>query len=228
MADKKIEKALYGPSTVEVALGAVLGLLVGVVAACAYLVFKPVQTVKETPADAVRSVVYYVPGSTDAARGRGWQAKQAALVSGGEVLLSEPELNAWAASLGGSAPAAAAAGGNAAASGDFISASGLNFRLEGEQLQIAQKVLLNYFGATKEVIMQARGGFRRTSDGSFAFKPEQVHLGSCPLHLVPGATGALIGTLWDKQKVPDEFRAAWAKITAIAVEGDLLKVTTQP
>lgn len=226
MADKKIEKALYGPSTVEVALGAVLGLLVGVVAACVFLVFKPVQTVKESPKEPERGVVYYLPGSTDSARGRGWQAKQEAFVRGGEIILSEPELNAWAASVGGGA-AAAPGGEQAAGSGDFLSASGLNFRLDGERLQIAQKVMLNYFGFTKEVIMQARGGFRRTAEG-FVFKPDEVHLGSCPLHLVPGATRVLVGTLRDKQKVPDEFRAAWSKITAIAVEEGLLKVTTQP
>ena len=38
MADKKLEKALYGPSMTEVALGAVLGLIVGVLAACVYLI----------------------------------------------------------------------------------------------------------------------------------------------------------------------------------------------
>ena len=65
MADKKIEKALYGPSLTEVALGAVLGFIVGIVAACAYLVFKPVQQVLVMPEKAKQSisVVYYLPGS---------------------------------------------------------------------------------------------------------------------------------------------------------------------
>ena len=45
MADKNIEKALYGPSYLEVALGAILGILIGVFAAGLYFVFKPVEKV---------------------------------------------------------------------------------------------------------------------------------------------------------------------------------------
>ncbi|MCM2276171.1 MAG: hypothetical protein NDI75_15390 [Candidatus Didemnitutus sp.] len=237
MADKKIEKALYGPSTLEVALGAVLGLALGVAVACIYLVLKPVQLVKETPKEVAQGVVYYLPGKTDATKGRAWQTKQATFVSGGEIIATEEELNAWAASLGGAAPAAApgaapkapAQPGAPAAPADsaFLSASGLNFRLEGERMHVSQKVLFNYFGLTKEVILQSAGGFTRAGEG-FVFQPEAVYLGSCPLHAVPGTTGALLGTLLKQQKVPDDFRAAWAKISAIAVEGGLLKVTTQP
>ena len=68
MADKKVEKALYGPSTVEVALGAVLGLLAGVVLACVYLVFKPVEAVKEMPKETARGVVYHLAGRNEWAR----------------------------------------------------------------------------------------------------------------------------------------------------------------
>src|SRR5688500_75518 len=65
MADKKIEKALYGPSTTEVALGAILGLAAGLLAACVYLVFRPVLQVKEMPKedDVVRGAIYFIPGS---------------------------------------------------------------------------------------------------------------------------------------------------------------------
>lgn len=232
MADKKVEKALYGPSTLEVALGAVLGLLVGVALAGVYLVFKPVQAVKESPKEPVKGMVYYVAGKTDANKARNWQAKATSFVKGGSVVATEEELNAWAGSLSaapGAAPKPAnpAAAAAAPASNDFLSASGLNFRIEGDRLHIAQKVLLNYFGLTKEVMMQASGGFARSSDG-YAFRPQEIHLGSCPLHAIPGAGNALTKALVAKQKVPDDFRAAWAKITEIGVDGGLLKVTTQP
>lgn len=235
MADKKVEKALYGPSTMEVALGAVLGLLVGVVLAGVYLVFKPVQVVKETPKEPVKGVVYHLAGKTDGVKGRGWQAKATTFVKGGSVVATEEELNAWATSLSG-APAAAPKPGQkaaepapapAAASNEFLSASGLNFRLEGDRLHIAQKVLLNYFGLTKEVTMQSSGAFARSGDG-YAFQPQEIYLGSCPLHAIPGAGNALARALVAKQKVPDDFRAAWSKITEIGVDGGLLKVTTQP
>jgi hypothetical protein len=197
-----------------------------------YLVFKPVTAVKELPKEPAKGVVYYVAGRTDANKSRGWQQKVTTFVAGGSVVANEEELNAWAGSLGGApapakpaGPAAAPAGGGA--NSDFLSASGLNFRLEGDRMHVAQKVLLNYFGLAKEVVMQAEGGFTRTGDG-FAFRPEHLYLGSCPLHALPGASGALTKALVAKQKVPDDFRAAWAKISAIAVEGGLLQVTTQP
>lgn len=234
MADKKVEKALYGPSTLEVALGAVLGLALGVLFAGVYLMFKPVQAVKEMPKETVKGTVYYLAGKTDATKGRGWQAKAATFVKGGSVIATEEELNAWATSLAVPAapakPGAAPKAGEsapAAAGSDFLSASGLNFRLEGDRMHIAQKVLLNYYGVSKEVVMQSAGAFTRTGDG-FAFRPDELYLGSCPLHLLPGAAGALAKALVAKQRVPDDFRAAWAKISEIGVDGGLLKVTTQP
>ncbi len=235
MADKKVEKALYGPSTVEVALGAVLGLLLGVVFAAVYLVLKPVTAVKEMPKEPVKGAVYYLSGKTDANKARGWQAKSTTFVKGGSIVLTEEELNAWASSLlapaapakPGDKPATPPPAGAPAANNDFLSASGLNFRLEGDKLHISQKVLLNYYGVAKEVVMQAEGGFARSGDG-FAFKPERVYLGSCPLHMLPGVTPALAKALVAKQKVPDDFRAAWAKISEMAVDGGLLKITTQP
>ena len=133
MPDKKVEKALYGPSTLEVALGAVLGLVAGVALAVVYLVFKPVEAVKETPKEPVKGVVYHLPGRTDGAKARAWQAKVAAFNAGGTVVATEEELNAWARSLaegGAPAPTPAAApkappadGAKPAASSEFISAS---------------------------------------------------------------------------------------------------------
>jgi hypothetical protein len=235
MADKKVEKALYGPSMVEVALGAVLGLLAGVVLACVYLVFKPVEEVKEVPQEPARGTVYHLTGRTDAAKARAWQAKLTAFTAGGTVIANEEELNAWARSLEGAAAPAPAAGAKAAApgapppapAGGFISASDLNFRLDGQRVHVAQRVLLNYYGISKEVVMQAAGGFTRSGD-TWVFRADQVYLGSCPLHAIPGAAGALARALVAKQKVPDDFRAAWSKISEIGVEGGLLKVTTQP
>lgn len=236
MANKKIEKALYGPSTLEVALGAVLGLGLGVVVAAVYLVFKPVQTVKEPPKEVAKGVVYYLPGKIDGTKARAWQTKAATFVQGGQVVANEEELNAWAASLGGApapkpgAPAEkpkADDGKGGAAASEFLSASGLNFRVDGDKLHIAEKVVLNYYGVAKEVVFQASGTFVRGSE-NFVFKAETIHLGSCPVHVLPGVGGALTKALAAKAKVPDDFRAAWATITAMAVEGGLVKVTTQP
>lgn len=229
MADKKVEKALYGPSTFEVALGAVLGLILGVVFACVYLVAKPVQTVKEIPAEPAKGAVYYIAGKVDPTRGRGFQAKQQTFIAGGAVVTGEEELNAWAASLGGApaAPGGQPAAAAAAAAGGFLSTSSLNFRLTGDKLQVGQKVTFNYFGLTKEVSLVATGGFARDGD-TFVFRADTLYLGSCPMHALPGAGPALVKSLTARAKVTDDFRAAWAKLTAIGVEDNLLKATTQP
>lgn len=227
MADKKVEKALYGPSTLEVALGALLGLLLGVVLACVYLVFKPVQTAKELPKEPVKGMIYHIAGVTDAGRARGWQAKLQTFIKGGTVVVSEAELNAWAASLGAPAPGAKPGEPAAPPAEGFLSVSGLNFRLEGDRLHIAQRVLLNYYGLTKEVQLQATGAFVRTGDG-FAFQPDRLYLGSCPVHMFPATSPVLTGLLLRKQTVPDDLRAAWAKLTSVSVEDGLFKAATQP
>lgn len=244
MANKKIEKALYGPSTIEVAIGAVLGLALGVLVAAVYLVFKPVTQIKEPPKEVAKGVVYYLPGKTDGTKARAWQDKVATFVKGGQLVATEDELNAWATSIAGAAAAKADAkpakpaekpkaeekkgeAAPAAGSSDFLSASGLNFRVEGDKLHIAEKVVLNYYGIAKEVVFQTSGTFVR-GGGSFVFHPDKIYLGSCPVHSLPGIGGTLTKALVAKAKVPDDFRAAWAKIAALTVEDGLVKVTTQP
>ncbi len=106
MAAKKLDKALYGPSVAEVALGAVLGLLVGVVVAAIFLVFKPVATVKEMPKQVSRTTVYFLPGSTAGARG--WEDKQKQFLAGASIAVSEADLNAWAVAADAPAPDAKA------------------------------------------------------------------------------------------------------------------------
>ena len=59
MADKNIQKALYGPSYFEVGLGAVLGILIGIVAAVLYFTFKPVEKVVLEDVRSDGSIKYY-------------------------------------------------------------------------------------------------------------------------------------------------------------------------
>lgn len=226
MADKKLEKALYGPSTSEVAFGALLGLLAGIVAGAIYLVVKPVETVTKVPEEPTKGVVYFVPGQGGGTKGRAWQAKVAAFTAGGAVTVNEEELNAWAQSLSGAAASPKGAPPPEPAN-EFVSVRDLNFRLQGDRLQVAQRVRFNYFGVAKEVLLQSSGTLERAGEG-VRFRPDKAFLGSCPLHALPGATGALGRLLLSKQKVPEDFRAAWDRIVALEVEGGLLRVTTQP
>ncbi len=241
MANDKINKALYGPSMLEVGLGAVLGLLVGVLVASIYLVFKPVQTVKEMPKEPSRSMVYYLPGSESSAKSRGWEAKQKQFLAGGRVQLVEDELNAWVSSLASPAPAPAKPAKPAAkpkpgekppakpdtpAPEGFIIPARPNFRIIGDKLQIGLKCTLNWYGFMTDVTVQATGGFRKEGD-LFVFAPDTVYLGSCPLHMLPWASPALITHIIANEKVPDEFSAAWAKLTQVSIEGGSLKLAVQ-
>jgi hypothetical protein len=229
--NKKIEKALYGPSTTEVALGAVLGLLAGVLAACAYLVFKPVMTVKELPKEPVRGMLYYIPGADSNAKSRTWSAKQKQFVAGSSTSVVEDELNAWAVSVFGATPKAPPAGATPAAGApaadDSIFQPGTpNFKIAEGKMQIGFKCVLNWYGLTHEVNVLMNGGFVRSGD-SFVYKPDTLYLGSCPLHLLPALAEPMFSHLVGKKKIPDEIRTAWLKVDDVAIEGSTLKLTQQ-
>lgn len=246
MAKKKIDQALYGPSTLEVALGAGLGLITGVLVAAGFLMLRPAQPpappAKQSADAPAKGTVVYQPGKVDGNRGRGWRAKHDALVQGGEVLLTEEELNGWAATLsaapapaplppkGAAKPGASpgpATPAKAETPPEFLTTRSVNFRIVGDRLQVATRVTLDYYGIGAEIVFQAAGRLEPRG-ATFAFVPETAYLGSCPLHRLPGATPLVLHTLVRRQKVSDELRAAWPRLTALAVENGLVKVATQP
>jgi hypothetical protein len=234
MADAKIEKALYGPSMTEVALGAVLGLIAGVLVACVYLVFKPVSQVKEMPVEdkIVKGMVYFIPGNESGAKSRGWQAKQKQILGNPTFTLDlvEDELNAWANTLTAPAPAAKPATPGEApkpAVDGIFNPGKPNFKvIAGNKLQISAKCVLNWYGLTKEVTVIATGAFAKSGD-TVTFAAETLHLGSCPVQLLPSLGAPLMSHLIARTKVPDELRAAWAKLDSVTIEGAKLTFVAQ-
>ena len=236
MADRKIEKALYGPSTTEVALGAILGLAAGLLVACVYLVFKPVLQVKEMPKekDVVRGAVYFIPGSDNTSKGKSYAAKQKALIGGAAVELSEDELNAWSTATFGApakpaaAPAKGAPGAPAADAGyeGIFNPGTPNFKISHGNIQIGTKCVLNWYGVTQEVTVLTIGNFAHQGD-DVVFVPQQMYLGSCPLHLIPKLGNPLMEHLVSKKKVPDEIKSAWAKVRTATIEGNTLKLSME-
>jgi hypothetical protein len=241
MAANKIEKALYGPSLVEVILGAILGLLAGVAVACVYLVFKPVLTVREMPKEPVRNAVYFLPGAESNAKSKSWQVKQKQFLAGTRVQLVEDELNAWATTIKlptAAAPAAPAKPAKPAKPGEkaekpsapapdgFVIPAKPNFRIANGKMQIGLQCTLNWYGIMTDVTVQATGDLQKEGD-VFAFVPETVYLGSCPLHLLPMLPGLLISHITANEPVPDDFKAAWAKLSEAKIEGSTLKLAGQ-
>lgn len=246
MADKNIQKALYGPSAFEVALGAILGIAVGIVAACLYFIFKPVEKVDKMPKDPVANVVYFIPGKESTARSKGWQAKQKTFLSGGEVLVDEEELNAWGATLSEYKPvdpkkpvppAKPATPPKAGAPGKplepevveqqvFFAVGAPNFSIRENRLQVAIIVHLDYYGVGSDVWVKATGRFNRSGD-TYKFAPDEYYFGSCPLHLIPGAPEILTGRILPELKLTDETLLAWSKVSMITIEGDRLKIVSK-
>jgi hypothetical protein len=241
MANKKIEKALYGPSPTEVALGAILGLIAGLLVACVYLVFKPIQQVKELPKEPARGAVYYIPGSEAKNKSQGLAAKQKAFIGGASVELNEDELNTWAASTFGATPAAAAKPApkpgakpadaaktdpNQPAYDGIFNPGTPNFKIKDGTLQIGFKCVLNWYGLTQEVLVLTTGTVARSGD-DVTFEPKTIYLGSCPVHLIPGAAVPLMKHLISKKKAPDEINSAWAKVKNATIEGSTLKLSME-
>src|ERR1035437_4745439 len=90
---RKFDRSHYGPSWTEVILGALLSVVIGVVLAAAYFVFKPVARVKEIPKEPAPDMVYYIEGSRDYSNARRLIAKEKFFVRGGTVVVNEDELN---------------------------------------------------------------------------------------------------------------------------------------
>jgi hypothetical protein len=229
MADKKIEKALYGPSTTEVALGAILGLAGGFLAACAYLVFKPVEQVKELPKEPSQSVVYYIPGTELRSKAQAWTTKQKTFMAGKPVELNEDELNAWSAATLGAKAAPPAAGGKSDGGGGYdgiFNPATPNFKIAKGTMQIGFKCVLNWYGLTHEVIVVSTGSFSHSGD-DVVYSPQTLYLGSCPVHLIPGVAAPLMEHLLAKKKIPDDVNSAWAKVSEATLDGSTLKLTME-
>lgn len=251
MADKNIEKALYGPSYLEVALGAILGIAVGIAAAFLYFIFKPVEKVDKMPKEPVANVVYLITGKESAARAKGWQAKQKTFLEGGEIKLQEEELNAWAATLSDYkpvdpkapvkpvTPAAPPKKATPAKPGApiepeaveapdvFFAVGAPNFSIKENHLQIALVCKLNYYGIGSEVWVKVTGRFTRTGD-SYKFTPAEFYFGSCPLHLIPLTSSFMAGRILAELKITDEMIQAWGRANLVLIEGEQVKIVTKP
>lgn len=244
MRSSQIDRALYGPSLFEVTLGAVLSVLLGVILATAFMVLKPVLVVKELPKedDRVQGAVYFVQGSTDASRSRQWIRKRQMLMEGtpGEIAFSEEELNSWLSSGAPkkdkkpavkAAPKPATPGKPGAAKPaepdtpeDLLVLETPNVRIRDSIFQIGVPGSLNLFSFSLPVVLQSQGNFEKVND-VWTFKPNTFYLGSMPLHRIPGFTDQVVKRLMSSSLVPEDTLASWKRVSEVAVDGKVLKIT---
>ncbi|MCX6956234.1 MAG: hypothetical protein NTV51_29215 [Verrucomicrobia bacterium] len=229
---KKMDRKPHEPGWGEVILGAALSVVIGVVLGAVALVFKPVETVKELPKEPVPGQTYFIEGSRDSSKAKQATAKRKAfaLGSSGTLSIVEDELN----SLAGPAtpapvPAAKPKAGDKAApaapsapSGDALSAGTPNFRIRGGVVQIGFPVTIGLLDT--KVVVQAQGMFAKRGN-VFVFEPETLTVGSCPVQRLPYASTYVTKKFLASQTVAEDIAAAWPKVSAIAVEGNVLKLT---
>jgi len=242
----KSKRGEYEPSWTEVTIGALLSALIGATFGVAYLVTKPVITVKELPEQGEISpgATYFVEGTKDSSKTKLVTAKRKSFSAGGSVTVDENELNSLAAAAVAPgaptmptpatkgtkaspppAPAVKAADKPAGSLGGIgLTPGGPNFRIRDGELQIGLPVRIDFFGFGLEIIMQTRGQFAKVGD-VFVFEPESMTVGSCPLDRLPGAKRLIAKRVLGIVPVPDDVAKAWGLLADVAVVDSTLRLT---
>jgi hypothetical protein len=239
-SSSKIDRATYGPSTIEVFLGAVLSLILGAVLALIYLIAQPVQIGNIPAKGEAASPVVYIKGTQDGDRGKQWLRKKQLFTEGSSVEVNEDELNAWITAgtapetpkpPGGKKPDKAANDKKpdqtaSAGSAGLIQFGTPNFHISNGVFQIGceTEVNLDMLGLKQSLIVQASGRFVKTSDG-FSFAADQFYIGCCPLHKLPILGKFVLDRVLANEKAPENLSSAWKKLVDVTVEGDSLKLT---
>src|SRR6185436_11970934 len=100
----------------------------------------------------------------------------------------------------------------APASGEMIATGAPNVRINGGELQVGVPVTINALGLDQKVIVQARGGFVK-KDSGFVYEPSSMYFGSCPVQNLPFVSNYVRTKALAAQPIPDDIKAAWAKLT---------------
>jgi hypothetical protein len=216
--NKKVQRALYGPGIVEVLLSAVLSLVLGVVLAGLYLVFKPVSVVDKLPAADKREegMVYYVQGTKAEGMGGQLLRKQQLFLEGSSVVLNENELNTWMASSN-TAP-------KKPADPKAPAANVLNFHIDKGVLQVGLPYTVDLLGLSGAVIIQMQGTFAKEGD-EFAYEPSTIYIGSLPAQRIPMLLTLIKKKIYSTQELPDDLAAAWKKLANVSIEDTKLRLT---
>ena len=237
---KKAVTTDHQPSWAEVILGATLSVALGGVLGAALLILKPLAAVKELPKEGERvaGLVYYIQGSNDSGKARQAAAKRKLFAQGKSVTVTEDEINSLIAlpPKPGAPPAPAPkekakakAGEKAApapaapAIADGLTVGGPNFRIRDGVVQLAVPVTLGFLGLDQKVTVLTRGAFAKKGE-TFAFVPDTLYVGSCPMQRLPFAAAYVAQKFLNTQVIPEDIAAVWPKLVDVSVDGSTLKL----
>lgn len=217
-----------GPSWTEVFLGAALSLVLGVVLGAAYLVLKPAVVLRGPlkEEDRKAETIYYTEGTRDGSKGRQSEAKRKLFAQGSSVTVIEDEINLAVPTVKATSPASPSAKGGEKPDSPAATAvvAPPNFRIRDGVVQLASPVKVSVLGVDSTVVVLARGTFVKKSSG-WGFEPTSISAGSCPLDRLPGVKTLVFNKFFGSQPVPADIAASWAKLVAVQIEGNELKLT---
>jgi hypothetical protein len=222
----KLQRKIDGPGWVEVICGAALSIVLGVVLAVAFLVFKPVTSVKELPKEPIADMVYYIEGTREGSKIREVTAKKRLMAQAQSVTLNEDELNTMV--MPPIVPRDPKNAELVAAEKDVKTiVPGLpNFRIRQNVMQIGMPIQINAYEMEHKVILQTRGSFAKVGD-AVVFQPGELWLGSCPLENIPAAKEFVMKQVLARAKLPDDLVAAWKNVGDATIEGSTVRLTAR-
>jgi len=209
-----------GPKPVEIAVGGVLSVLLGIMGGALFLALQAPVEVKELPPENERDLagVYFIRGKSGAQEHQTWSIKKEAVNSSrsGEFEVVEQELNLWAVNdfrqTGG--------GGGGML---HIKPNTPNFRIADSRLQVALPLEWNVFGARRKIESQAAGTFRQRN-GVFTFVPERVYIGACPVPKIFGLSDYFVNKVVAAFDIAPELSDGWAQIQDVSLDGEKLRI----
>ena len=217
------------PGLFEIIAGSALSILLGLVLAALFLIFKEVSSVDQVPKDKKSGVVYFVQGRKDWNSGRRWLLKREAFVQGHSISISEDELNAWIEAIYPPVlPAAPAAKDKEKKDADspWLQPGTPNVRVAADAVTLGVVCDLNIFGLTTKLVLQSEGHFAK-SKGAVVFQPNTIFIGSLPLHRFGIAKGFAFRSLAGLYQFPADLEKAWEKLTDVQVDHNQLALTVE-
>jgi hypothetical protein len=217
-----------GPSWTEVFIGAFLSLLIGVALGAAYLVLKPAVGLRTPLKEEERKpgTIYYLEGSRDGNKGRGSELKRKQFAQGASVTVNEDDINLAVPQQ--KAPAAPAVAPKAGEKVEAPTATAVvappNFRIREGVVQLATPIKVNVMGVDSTIVILSRGTFVKKDD-VWAFEPQSISAGSCPLDRLPVVKTLVYDKFIGSYPVPEDIATSWRKLVAVHVEGSELKLT---